>query len=130
MHILKTLKESTTFHGLRMIPAGFDITNLNHYKDEKNHWHRKATTRFDHVPHDEDVSAMEKKYYLQDKDLVSAGLKIKPIEIAASTTMHANILDTTVPQISEDPIEFCLTSDTKSKESISPEELSPYSSSK
>ncbi|XP_018802414.1 PREDICTED: uncharacterized protein LOC108977261 isoform X2 [Bactrocera latifrons] len=123
----ETLKESTTFHGLRMIPAGFDITNLNHYKDEKNHWHRKATTRFDHVPHDLDVVAMEKKETQQHKNADSAGPKA--METSASTAKHANILDTTVPELSEDPIDFSIISEAKSKGSTTPEELSPYSSS-
>nr|XP_014101558.1 putative ATP-dependent RNA helicase TDRD12 [Bactrocera oleae] len=123
----ETLKESNTFHGLRMIPAGFDITNLNHYKDEKNHWHRKATTRFDHVPHDANVVAMEMKMTREYKLPDSAGSKA--VETAASTTKQDNILDTTVPELSEDPIDFSITSEAKSKESTTPEELSPYSSS-
>lgn len=39
-----------------MIPAGYDITRLQTYKDEENHWHRKKTTRYDSIPHDQSSS--------------------------------------------------------------------------
>uniref|UniRef100_A0A0A1WUC7 RNA helicase n=1 Tax=Zeugodacus cucurbitae TaxID=28588 RepID=A0A0A1WUC7_ZEUCU len=122
----ETLKESNTFHGLRMIPAGFDLTNLNHYKDEKNHWHRKASTRFDYMPHDADVAVMEKEDSPQYKDHQNN----KAIETQANTTTkHASILDTTVPELHEDPMDLRITAESKSKESTTSEELSPYSSS-
>lgn len=39
-----------------MIPAGFDLANLNTY-NKKDHWHRKETTRNEHHPHDQSVSS-------------------------------------------------------------------------
>ncbi|XP_054728294.1 uncharacterized protein LOC129237516 [Anastrepha obliqua] len=42
----------TTFHGLRMIPAGFDIMNLHDYKNEE-HWHCKKSTINDRVPYND-----------------------------------------------------------------------------
>ncbi|XP_053949152.1 uncharacterized protein LOC128857417 [Anastrepha ludens] len=101
----ETLNENSTFHGLRMIPAGFDITNLNHYKDEKNHWHRKATTRFDYVPHDSHVRAVEQKEALRYENLHSGGQKLRGTS-AANISKHASILDTTVPRLNEAPMEF------------------------
>lgn len=38
---------------MTLVPAGFDIARLQNYRDEKNHWHRKKSTRYDHVPHDQ-----------------------------------------------------------------------------
>nr|XP_036221458.1 uncharacterized protein LOC106615786 isoform X2 [Bactrocera oleae] len=41
---------NSTFHGLRMIPAGYDLMNLCEYKDE-GHWHCKKSTLNDHIAH-------------------------------------------------------------------------------
>ncbi|XP_017480288.1 PREDICTED: uncharacterized protein LOC108369640 isoform X1 [Rhagoletis zephyria] len=43
---------NTTFHGLRMIPAGYDFMNLHDYNDQ-DHWHCKKSTINDRVPHNE-----------------------------------------------------------------------------
>ncbi|XP_017480966.1 PREDICTED: putative ATP-dependent RNA helicase TDRD12 isoform X2 [Rhagoletis zephyria] len=94
----ESLNEKSTFHGLRMIPAGFDITNLNHYKDEKNHWHRKATTRFDYVPHDSDIQEMN------EEELTNHRSRGRHAE--SSSNQNKSILDTTVPKLNEDPIDF------------------------
>ncbi|XP_020716796.1 uncharacterized protein LOC101462845 isoform X1 [Ceratitis capitata] len=42
----------STFHGLRMIPAGYDIMNLHDYNDQ-DHWHCKKSTLNDRAPHNE-----------------------------------------------------------------------------
>lgn len=47
------------YDSLTMIPAGYDITRLQTYNDEENHWHRKKTTRYDSVPHDQSSSNEE-----------------------------------------------------------------------
>uniref|UniRef100_W8AL25 RNA helicase n=1 Tax=Ceratitis capitata TaxID=7213 RepID=W8AL25_CERCA len=126
------LSESSTFLGLRMIPAGFDIANLHHYKNENNHWHRKATTRFDYVPHDEkDMESLDEAI---TNDKYKNCEKYKEKIAAVSTTgksKHTNILDTTVPQINENPIDFGFTIDQESKSKVAtlPEESSPSSSS-
>ncbi|XP_050329228.1 uncharacterized protein LOC126758858 [Bactrocera neohumeralis] len=41
---------NSTFHGLRMIPAGYDFINLCDYKDEE-HWHCKKSTLNDRSAH-------------------------------------------------------------------------------
>ncbi|XP_018800197.1 PREDICTED: uncharacterized protein LOC108975864 [Bactrocera latifrons] len=41
---------NSTFHGLRMIPAGYDFINLCDYKDEE-HWHCKKSTLNDRTAH-------------------------------------------------------------------------------
>ncbi|XP_065362954.1 putative ATP-dependent RNA helicase SoYb [Calliphora vicina] len=47
------------YDSFTMVPAGYDITRLQTYKDEENHWHRKKSTRHDCVPHDQTSSTDE-----------------------------------------------------------------------
>ncbi|XP_054086503.1 putative ATP-dependent RNA helicase SoYb isoform X2 [Zeugodacus cucurbitae] len=41
---------NSTFHGLRMVPAGYDLMNLCDYND-KEHWHCKKSTLNERVPY-------------------------------------------------------------------------------
>uniref|UniRef100_A0A1B0B915 Tudor domain-containing protein n=1 Tax=Glossina palpalis gambiensis TaxID=67801 RepID=A0A1B0B915_9MUSC len=36
---------SSPYDELTIVPAGFDVTRLNTYRNEETHWHRKKTTR-------------------------------------------------------------------------------------
>ncbi|KAI8126831.1 putative ATP-dependent RNA helicase BoYb [Lucilia cuprina] len=47
------------YDSLTMVPAGYDITRLQNYRDEENHWHRKKSTRYDCVPHEKSSSTDE-----------------------------------------------------------------------
>uniref|UniRef100_A0A1A9UMI9 Tudor domain-containing protein n=1 Tax=Glossina austeni TaxID=7395 RepID=A0A1A9UMI9_GLOAU len=42
-------KSSSPYDNLTIIPAGFDVTRLNTYRNEETHWHRKKTTRRNNV---------------------------------------------------------------------------------
>ncbi|XP_067639600.1 putative ATP-dependent RNA helicase TDRD12 isoform X2 [Eurosta solidaginis] len=132
----ETLNENCTFYGMRMVPAGFDLTNLNRYKDEKNHWHRKTTTRYDYIPHSDDAlidsssrdilnasttssssETTEDKQNMQQNNFKDSRTKERN---PSSLTKHANILDTTVPQIDEEPMEFfACTTERQTKNKIS-----------
>uniref|UniRef100_A0A1A9W0T4 Probable ATP-dependent RNA helicase spindle-E n=1 Tax=Glossina brevipalpis TaxID=37001 RepID=A0A1A9W0T4_9MUSC len=45
----KNCKENlpNQYDDFTVVPGGFDFSRLNSYRNEKSHWHRKKTTRFD-----------------------------------------------------------------------------------
>lgn len=55
------------FDSFTMVPAGFDVTRLDTYRDEKNHWHRKKSTRNDYVPH-QNLSSTDENHSNGAKD--------------------------------------------------------------
>ncbi|XP_061388957.1 uncharacterized protein LOC133324087 [Musca vetustissima] len=62
-------KESqSAYDGLTLVPAGFDITRLQKYRDEENHWHRKKTTRHENLPHDDQTAVSSSEEFLIPND--------------------------------------------------------------
>ncbi|XP_073832020.1 uncharacterized protein [Musca autumnalis] len=127
-------KESqSAYDGLTLVPAGFDITRLNKYRDEENHWHRKKSTRHEIIPHDEQtVSSSDEFLINNDSKLDESGsssdfFQIKPPSVkqkqpgsnskrlprslagrdrpVSEQGSLINILDQSIPSIADDLIE-------------------------
>ncbi|XP_058976199.1 putative ATP-dependent RNA helicase TDRD12 [Musca domestica] len=92
-------KESqSAYDGLTLVPAGFDITRLQKYRDEENHWHRKKSTRHETIPHDDQtVSSSEEFLIHNDSRLDQSGsssdfFQIKPPAVKQNSTHNSKRL--------------------------------------
>lgn len=83
------------YDGLTLVPAGFDITRLQTYRNEENHWHRKKSTRNEYLPHDDRTVSSSEEFLINNSHDQSSSssdfFQIKPPK-TSKTSSHSKRL--------------------------------------